>query len=123
MKVSFLFKISRWDQYEISGELFGKKQPLPVKFGSHDRLNNETSPHDYLLREDDLLPDDLFPEEDLREEDFPEDDFFFGTFAPFSRASLKPMAIACLGFVTFFPLRPLFNCPCFISCIASCTLS
>jgi hypothetical protein len=27
----------------------------------------------------------------------------FGTFAPFSRASLRPMAIACLRLVTFPP--------------------
>jgi hypothetical protein len=29
-----------------------------------------------------------------------------GMFAPASRASLNPIAIACFGFVTFFPLRP-----------------
>ena len=33
------------------------------------------------------------------------------------------MAIACLRDVTFFPLRPLFNSPCFLSCMAFSTLS
>jgi len=32
---------------------------------------------------------------------------FLGTFAPLSLASDKPIAIACFGSVTFFPLRPL----------------
>ena len=31
----------------------------------------------------------------------------FGTFRPFLRASERPIAIACLRLVTFFPLRPL----------------
>ena len=44
-----------------------------------------------------------------------------GTLAPLSRASDKPIAIACFLDVTFFPLRPLFNLPCFISCMASST--
>src|SRR5882724_2780178 len=48
--------------------------------------------------------------------------FFFGTLAPSSRASDNPMATACFGFVTFLPLLPLFNCPCFISCMARSTL-
>jgi hypothetical protein len=39
------------------------------------------------------------------------DDFFRGTFAPFSRASESPIAIACLRLVTFLPLRPLRNVP------------
>lgn len=52
----------------------------------------------------------------------PEDfDFFAGTFAPLSRASDKPIAIACLREVTFFPLRPLLSFPSFISCMASFT--
>jgi hypothetical protein len=44
-----------------------------------------------------------------------------GTFAPFFRASESPIAIACLGFVTFLPLRPDFNLPCFISRISVST--
>src|SRR5689334_7092883 len=42
--------------------------------------------------------------------------FFFGagTLAPFSRASDKPIAIACLRLVTFFPLLPLRNVPFFL---------
>ncbi|MBV9501163.1 MAG: hypothetical protein JO138_17470 [Acidobacteriaceae bacterium] len=35
--------------------------------------------------------------------------FFGGTFAPDRRASLNPIAIACFGFFTVFPLRPDFN--------------
>jgi hypothetical protein len=31
---------------------------------------------------------------------------FFGILAPAARASLNPIAIACFGFVTFFPLLP-----------------
>ena len=49
--------------------------------------------------------------------------FFDGTLAPDSRASDNPMATACLGLVTFFPLRPLRSLPRFISCIARSTLS
>jgi hypothetical protein len=48
---------------------------------------------------------------------------FWGTLAPLSLASDKPIATACLREVTFFPLRPIFNLPCFISCIASFTFS
>jgi len=33
------------------------------------------------------------------------------------------MAMACLRLVTFLPLRPLRNLPCFISCISSFTYS
>ena len=38
-------------------------------------------------------------------------DLRFGTFLPFLRASDRPIAIACLRLVTFFPLRPLRNVP------------
>ncbi len=44
-----------------------------------------------------------------------------GTFAPFLRASESPMATACLGFLTVFPVRPLLSLPLFILCIASLT--
>ena len=47
--------------------------------------------------------------------------FLAGTLAPRSRASERPMAIACLRDVTFFPLRPLFSSPRFISCMAFST--
>lgn len=40
---------------------------------------------------------------------------------PSLRASDNPIAIACLGLVTFFPLRPLFSLPRFISCISRST--
>jgi hypothetical protein len=43
-----------------------------------------------------------------------------GTFPPFSRASLSPMAIACLRLLTFLP-DPLFKVPFFLRCIADFT--
>jgi hypothetical protein len=46
---------------------------------------------------------------------------FLGTFSPRSRASESPIAIACFRDLTFLPLRPLFNCPRFISCMDSST--
>jgi hypothetical protein len=49
------------------------------------------------------------------------DDFRDGTFAPFSRASLSPMAIACLRLVTRRP-DPLFNVPFFFRRIADSTV-
>jgi hypothetical protein len=58
----------------------------------------------------DFLPDDFLPV-----------DFFRGTFAPFSRASDRPIAIACLRLVTFFPLRPLLSVPFFFRRIADST--
>jgi len=45
-----------------------------------------------------------------------------GTLPPARRASDKPIAIACLRFVTFFPDRPLRSVPRFRSCIARLTL-
>jgi hypothetical protein len=48
------------------------------------------------------------------------DDFRAGTFAPFSRASLSPIAIACFRLVTFRP-EPLFNVPFFFRRIADST--
>jgi hypothetical protein len=47
--------------------------------------------------------------------------FLAGALAPLSRASLRPIAMACLREVTFLPL-PLFSFPCFISRMASPTL-
>lgn len=80
-----------------------------------DRVLRECEP---LRRRDDPLRlvlrcerDPLLPLED-----------FFGTFAPSRRASESPMAIACLRLVTFFPLRPLFSFPRFISRISVRTL-
>lgn len=48
-----------------------------------------------------------------------------GTFAPFSLASLKAIAIACLGFLTLppFPPGPLSSFPFFIRCITDSTVS
>ena len=86
----------------------------------------------HLLREDLFLAGDFFfagdlPAVDLFEAGFFAADFlgalfFFGTLAPSFLASESPIAIACLRLVTFFPLRPLFSCPCFFSCIAFSTL-
>lgn len=45
-----------------------------------------------------------------------------GTFAPERRASDSPIATACFGFVTFFPLLPLFSLPRLNSCISRSTL-
>ncbi len=83
---------------------------------------------------EDLL---LFLAEDFFAEDFFADDFlaadflaevFFaevfgggGTFAPFLRASERPIAIACFGLVTFLPLLPDLSLPRFISCISVST--
>jgi hypothetical protein len=56
---------------------------------------------------------------DVFRDDF-RDDFRAGTLAPFSRASLSPMAIACFRLVTFRP-EPLFNVPFFFRRIADST--
>src|SRR5436309_2536870 len=45
-----------------------------------------------------------------------------GFFAPFFRASLSPMAIACLRLLTFLPLRPLVSVPRFFRRIALFTI-
>ena len=47
-------------------------------------------------------------------------DDFRGTFAPFFRASERPMAIACFRLFTFRP-DPLFSVPFFLRCIADFT--
>jgi hypothetical protein len=52
------------------------------------------------------------------------DDFFgAGTLPPSRRASESPIAIACLGLVTFLPDFPLRSVPRLRSCIALATLS
>jgi hypothetical protein len=60
-----------------------------------------------------VLRDDFFA-------DFPVDFFadFFGTLPPARRASDKPIAMACLRLVTFFPDPPLRSVPSLRSCIA-----
>lgn len=81
-----------------------------------------------LRCEREVLPDffdpllDFFFEPVLPEllrEDEREEDLRGGTLSPSRRASERPMAIACFGLVTFFPLRPLRSLPSFISCISS----
>jgi hypothetical protein len=57
-----------------------------------------------------LLRDEPFRELLFREELFREE-LFRGTFAPFFRASDKPIAIACLRLVTFLPEPPLRSVP------------
>lgn len=64
-----------------------------------------------------------FLEADFLAPDFLDADFFEGTFAPFFRASERPMAMACLREVTFLPLRPLRRVPSLRSCMASFTFS
>jgi hypothetical protein len=44
-----------------------------------------------------------------------------GTFLPSRRASESPMAMACLGFFTVFPLRPLLSFPRLKACISRST--
>jgi hypothetical protein len=66
--------------------------------------------------------DDFFEDEDFFAEDFFEDDFFAGTLPPSRLASERPMAMACLRLVTFFP-EPLLSLPRFSSCMFSSTLS
>jgi len=62
-----------------------------------------------------LLDGDLF----LRE---PAEDFRGGTFPPFCRASLNPMAMACFRLFTLAP-ELLFNVPFFRRCMADFTRS
>src|SRR5690242_4247225 len=59
------------------------------------------------------------PQWDL--EDFRDELFFRGILAPDRRASLRPIATACLRLFTFLPL-PDFNAPCLYSCITFLTL-
>jgi hypothetical protein len=49
------------------------------------------------------------------------DFFFFGTFAPFLRASDSPIAIACFWLVTFLPDLPLLSVPFFFFLTARLT--
>jgi hypothetical protein len=70
-----------------------------------------------------LLDDERFFDELDDERFFDEDERCRGTFAPASRASLSPIAIACLRLVTRLPLPPDRNVPCFRSCIARSTFS
>lgn len=59
-----------------------------------------------------------------QEKSHPQRDAFFGTFAPFLRASDKPMAIACFLLFTTPPLPPFPDrkVPCFLRCIALLTV-
>src|SRR5688572_14106991 len=50
-------------------------------------------------------------------------DFLRGTLPPASRASDRPMAMACFRLLTFRPEPPLLSLPSFISCMARPTFS
>jgi hypothetical protein len=67
-------------------------------------------PEDFFVVEDFFFPEVFLPPDDFF---LPPDDFFFGTFAPFSRASESPMAIACFLLFTVPPRPPfpLFSVP------------
>jgi hypothetical protein len=71
------------------------------------------------LRAEDLRPEDLRPEDFLADVRFAPPGLR-GTFPPFSRASERPIAIACLRLVTFLPLL-LFSVPFFLRRIADST--
>jgi hypothetical protein len=78
--------------------------------------------------EDEAFFDDdaaFFDDDDafFDEPPFEDDDFFDGTLPPSRRASDRPMAMACLRLVTFFPEPPLFSVPRLRSCIALSTFS
>jgi hypothetical protein len=71
------------------------------------------------LRVEDFLPLDFLPEVFLPLDDFRDDDLR-GTLAPFSRASDKPIAIACFRLLTLRPL-PERSVPFFFRRIADST--
>ena len=83
---------------------------------------------DYFFFDFDLLDDDFFFD-DPDDVDFfdldeaPVDFFFAGTFAPFFRAWLSPIATACFLLLTVLPDRPLFSVPFFRSLIAFLTFA
>src|SRR5437867_10633041 len=97
----------------MGNESFSKKITRQTSFSPGDKkclfFDQERLPLVFLaLPEPPLLP----PEERS---------LGWGTLAPSFLASDKPMAIACLGLVTFLPLLPLRSSPLFISCIFSST--
>ena len=110
----------RLEQSFFSGYL---EDFLPDDFFAADLPREDFFAGD-LLPEDffaaDFLPADLVAD-DLPPEDFFAADFFPGTLLPLFLASDKPMAIACLRLVTFFPLRPLLRVPAFFSFMARST--
>ena len=83
---------------------------LPVDFRPVDLRPLDFLPLDFLPLEADFRPPFLAPPR-LR-----------GTFAPFSLASDRPIAIACFLLVTFLPLRPLRSVPFLRRFIADSTL-
>ena len=76
---------------------------------------------DLLLERDDLLLADDFFDPPFFEALFLDALFFFGTFAPFFRASDKPIAIACFLLFTVLPDLPDLSLPRFFSCMALST--
>jgi hypothetical protein len=87
----------------------------PAIAGTEDR--RRTPGYFFRLEESDPELRDLPELFDLLELfDFPEllerlELALWGTFAPFLRASERPIAIACFRLVTFFPLLPLLRVP------------
>ena len=71
----------------------------------------------------DFFADTFFVVDFFAEDFFADADFFGGggTFFPARRASDRPIAIACFGFVTFLLLRPDLRVPRFISFISVST--
>lgn len=71
-----------------------------------------------------FVEDDLaaVPEPDFLPEEAAAFELFFGALAPSALASDKPMAMACLREVTFFP-EPVLSFPSCISCITFSTFS
>jgi hypothetical protein len=98
-------------------ELFALRRVVPLR----EPLERPPPPRELPLRElPELRPVRDFPALELRLPAFlrPRGD---GTFPPSRRASERPIAIACLGFFTFFFDRPEVSSPRFISCIARST--
>jgi hypothetical protein len=90
-----------------------------------DREPREVEPRDderrAVERPEDERRDEERREEELRDREDVFEELLEGTRAPELRASDKPIAIACFGFVTFFPDRPERSFLRFISCMARST--
>jgi hypothetical protein len=73
------------------------------------------------FRLEDLRERDDFRLDDVRLDDLREDDLRDGTLSPSRRASLRPIAMACLRLVTLRPLDPERSVPCLRSRITFST--
>lgn len=90
---------------------------LPLRL--RNSVDPDTANHCLMIRQRFLANTELFSYENAQ--DLP-DVFLRGTLPPSLRASDKPIAIACLRLVTFFP-DPDRRVPSFSSCMLSSTLS